>query len=113
MMRDLLQRRLRRHEAIVMTVAMARNYVSAILHREEYKSMMLDSEKKPVPSEYEGEMFQHGLEKIVAMLETEVSYHFCSGLEGSHFQQYFLLDSKKRGHAQGVLPMILMRKKCQ
>lgn len=51
------------------TVAMARNY-GVTAYREEFKSMTLDSEKKPIPSQYEQEMFQHGLEKIVAMLET-------------------------------------------
>ncbi len=51
------------------TVVMARNY-GVTAYREEFKSMALDSINQIVPSQYEGEMYQNGMKKIVAMLET-------------------------------------------
>lgn len=51
------------------TVAMARNYgVNAF--REEFKSMSLDEMNNPVASPYENEIYDNGVKKIVAMLET-------------------------------------------
>ncbi len=54
------------HDVIVM---MAHNY-GVTAYREEFKSMSANLDGSIGPSQFAGEMLQHGLKKIVAILET-------------------------------------------